>query len=364
MAPRGASPRTGLQKQLGAALASLRDAGRVLSRLLKLQKSAAASVKAAESALRQLAAEEKLHKQSKGRRGRLPRPGQLAALRQRRTAAKAESKRVALTLVKARKEERRLRTEIARLTRIVDAEKAGQAKVRQKENQRHRQIHRRLDVEEMNKRLVPELHRPLPAWPGPRPYAWPELSVVSWWVCEWMKANLEPVAEQIGGHSFVFRNTETLSVDGRLIFLKPDETEMGELVSSVADLLRRMTCELTPLLGEDRRLLARRSSLYYHETFFQAAVTIYTDKHGFTSPGDRSKVLPGGLIETEFDGDWTSESADHALQVLEAIYDSLMEAGEEREEEFQLGRLELRFHWNPMVERPERARPPAEQNFC
>jgi hypothetical protein len=364
MARRGSAPKTGLQRQLGDAKASLRVADRATSRLLTLLKRANVKLTATEKARRLLVSEDKTARKSKGRRGKRASAGQLAQAKARVVAAKGEAARVTRELGEVKREVRRLRAVLARLQRSVGSEKVFLTRVRQKENQRHRQIHRRLDVEAMNKQLPPELQSEEPAAPAARTYPRPELVLVSWWVCEWMRLHLEAAAAQIGGQAFVYRYEETMSVDGRLLFRKPDDMEIGELIASIADVLRPMQCGLTPLFGEARGMDERRSSLYYHETFFQAAITIYTQNHGFSSPGDRSRVLPGGIIESEFDGHWTSESADQALQALEAIYLNLVEAGTEREEEFEMGLLEVRFHWNPEGERPERSRAAPDRSVC
>jgi len=332
-------------------------------RLQKQLRVAKGKTASAEDDRRELEVDNRTAKRTSGRRGILATPVQLAAAKARVVAAKAEAKRVTMELARVRREERRLRAETVRLGRGVEREKEFLDRVQLKENQRHRKIHRRLDTEALNKSMPPELQVALPAATIPRMYPRAELVLVSWWVCEWMKKHLDAAATELNGRAFVYRNSDTMSVDGRLLFPKPDDVEVGTLIAMVADALRAMACGLTAILGE-REPGERRSSLYYHETFFQAAVGIYTQKHGFTSPGDRSRVLPGGIIETEFAGEWTAESADHALVVLEAIYDNLTAAAEERDEEFELGMLEVRFHWDLRHERPERSRAAPDRSQC
>lgn len=269
-----------------------------------------------------------------------------------------------------------LKREVTTLARCVDAFRADEARKKKKaqrekrarerlleaEAERHRRIHERLDVLAANLWRPLEIRADVPGLPGPRSYGKAALSQVSLWVCEWMRRGLRAAAEKLGGVALVYRYPESLEVDGRLIVKIPPYEEGDEFSTWLAEVAQEVQDELRDV---DPDVLTASlkdfvGALYTHELWVQGVVVVHVNEKGNDSPFDRSKVLPGGVIEGEMRSNWSHDVnlgvaiANVVLTMADHIYRSALIAFAERSQEAEFTQAELRFHWSLSPERPDR----------
>jgi hypothetical protein len=243
------------------------------------------------------------------------------------------------------------------------------SRLRRKEARRHRRWHAYLDARQLNLNLPPELHQPVPTYPGVRQYPRADLELVSEWVCAWMLGHLQRAAEQLRGVAFVYRYPESLEVDGRLMFRVPGDADRSEVAGDIADVLEPMRADVDmDVITGDTVEVAR--TLYWHEVWVQSCLVFYEMHMGRDggkergSPGDRSRLLPGGIREVELHSHWRRGDLAVPLETLFQIEQDFRERAEERQEEFDMGLYELRFHWTPTEARPDREREGADRTNC
>lgn len=244
--------------------------------------------------------------------------------------------------------------------------RAKEARLRRKEARRHRAWHAYLDARRLNLEVPPELAAKVPPIPGQRDYTREEMEQVSEWVCAWLRRHLEQAARDLRGVAFVYRYPETLEVDGRLIFRLPDDEDRSEAAARISDVLMPLMADVD-FQREKGASKVVVETLYWHELWVQAGLTAYAHAgYKSDSPKDRSRVLPGGIRALPFESHWRRGDLSVPLETLFQIEADLLERLGEREEEdeVRVEQLELRFHWNPNEQRPDRVREAATQTNC
>lgn len=249
------------------------------------------------------------------------------------------------------------------------SKRAADSRLRRKEARRHQEWHRFLEAVDLNLNLPPELAVQVPRMPAMRDYPWADLERVSVWVCEWLLGVLGEIAANLGGVSFVYRYPESLEVDGRVIFRLPEDSDRSEDGARVADAFAPILRDVDFAFdkGATKEVVL---TLYGHEIWVQSALITYWPKgRKIKSPDDKSRVLPGGIIESEMQSNWRRGDVAVPLETLWQIERDLREESEaDREEgqeaEMRIGHFELRFHWNPSEGRPHRKRDGATETNC